>query len=111
LEYVIRRVQENQEELKLNGPHRLLAYADDVNSGRKHNTINKYTQVLLDASDGLEVSPEKIKYILMLRFQNAGQKHSIKTVSRSLEGVAKFKYLGRTLMDQNCKIAKRLRAD
>jgi hypothetical protein len=31
LEYVIRKVQENQVVLKLNGAHQLLAYPDDVN--------------------------------------------------------------------------------
>jgi hypothetical protein len=31
LEYTIRRVQENQKELKLNGTHQILTYAGDVN--------------------------------------------------------------------------------
>jgi hypothetical protein len=38
----------------------------------------------------------------MSRSQKIGQKHSIKIAKRSFEDVAKFKYLGTTLTDQNC---------
>jgi hypothetical protein len=33
--------------------------------------------------------------------QKAGQRQSIKIVNRSFEGMAKFKYLGTALTDQN----------
>jgi sorting nexin-29 len=105
LEYAIRRVQENREGLILNGTHQLLAYADDVNIvGENINTIQKNTKALLDASKevGLEVNAEKTKYMLVSRCQKAGQRQSIKIGNRFFESVAKFKYLGTTLTDQNC---------
>jgi hypothetical protein len=64
LEYAIRKVQENQVGLKLNGTHQLLIYADDLNlMGDNVDAINKNTETLIDASKevGLEVKVEETR--------------------------------------------------
>jgi hypothetical protein len=71
----IRKVQENQVGLKLNGTHQLLDYADDVNLlGYNIDIIKKNTETLVDSSKevGLEIIVEETKYMLLSCQQNAG---------------------------------------
>jgi len=75
LEYVFRRVQVNQDGLKLNGTHQLLAYADDGNIlGGSVDTEKKNAEALVAATKeiGLEVNAHKTKYMTVSRDQNAG---------------------------------------
>jgi len=68
LEYAIRRVQVNQDGLKLNGTHQLLAYADVFNIlGGSVHTIKENAEALVVASkeNGLEVNADKTKYMVM----------------------------------------------
>ena len=90
LEYAVRRVQVNQDGLKLNGTHQLLIYADDVNilGGKVHN-IKEKTESLIVASKeiGLEVNADKTKYMVLFHDQNAGRTQNMRIENRSFERV------------------------
>jgi len=104
LEYAIRRVQVNQDGLKLNSTHQLLVHADDVNIlGGSIHTIKENADALIVPSKeiGLDVNADKTKYMVMSRDHNAGQSHSMKTDNISFENVEVFKYLGTTLTNRN----------
>ena len=104
LDYTIRRVQVNQDGLKLDGTHQLLAYADNVNIlGGSIYTLKENAEALVVATReiGLEVNADNTKYMVISRDQNAGQNHSVKINYSTFERVEEFKYLGTTLTHQN----------
>jgi ribosomal protein S2 len=71
--------------------------------GDNIDAIKNNMETLIDTSKevGLEVNTEKTKYMLLSRHQNAGQSYDIKIAHRCFENVAKFRYLGTTITNQN----------
>jgi hypothetical protein len=69
LEYAIRRVQVNQEGLKLYDTHQLLVYADNILGGSVHTTKkNSKALVVASKETGQEIYADKTKYSRTPRF-------------------------------------------
>ena len=87
-EYAIRRVQMNQDDLKLNGTHQLLAYADDVNIlGGSAHTVKENAEALVVATKEIRLEVNETKYMIMSRDQKAGRSYSMKIDNSSIERV------------------------
>jgi len=98
-----RKVQVNQEGLKLNDTRRLFVYAEDIDIlGGSLPTAKENTEALVVASSeiGLEVTAVKTSTWSCHEI-NAGRSHNIKTSNISFERVEEFKSLGTTLKNQN----------
>jgi hypothetical protein len=71
--------------------------------GNSINTIKENKETLLQASRdiGLEINAERTKYMIMSCHLKSGQNQNIRIANESFENVAKFKYLGMMLTNQN----------
>jgi hypothetical protein len=85
LEYVVRKVYENQVGLKLNGTYQLLVYVDDVNLLRDSIYTTKKDRNFKEV--GLDVNAEKSTYMLVPPHHNAKKNCNMKIDNRCLENV------------------------
>jgi hypothetical protein len=93
LEYAIRRVQVNQDGLKLSGTQQLLAYANDVIIlGGTVHAVKKNVENLVVATKEteLEVNADKPKCMIMSRDPNAGRSHNMRINNSSIEREEEF---------------------
>ena len=103
-EYAIRKVQETNLGLDMNGTYQVLANADDVNLISDNiRTIERNTYLLLNASKdiGLAINTGKTKYMEIGRHRGLIENVHIKIGSNSYEKVKTFKYLGSLCRNPN----------
>jgi hypothetical protein len=74
--------------------------------GENIDTTQKNKEALFDAGKeiGLEVNPERTKYMLRAPYQKAGQRHCLNKANSGFEDVVTLKYLGTILTDQKCML-------
>jgi hypothetical protein len=67
------------------------------------DTIKENSETLLEATrdTGPETNAQKTKYMIMSRHPDSGQNQNIRIANESFENVAKFRYLGTRLTNQN----------
>jgi hypothetical protein len=71
--------------------------------GGSARNIKKSTEdfVVTNKETGKGECAEKIKYMIISRYQNAGQSYNIKTDYSSFKKVEQFKYLKKNLVNQS----------
>jgi hypothetical protein len=71
---------------------------------RNINTMKKNAEVLLDNNNeiDLEVNTKKTKVYVNNSSPDRRAKHNIKVANKCIRNIAKFRYLGMTVTNQNC---------
>jgi hypothetical protein len=88
LKYAIRKVGRNQKGLKLNGPHQVLVYADDINLlGEDTNIRDRNKDAPLDGSKEVGDTDNSTYVYVMFSscHQSAGQNLNIRTTHGPLQ--------------------------
>jgi hypothetical protein len=71
---------------------------------RNINTMKKNVEVLLDNNNeiDLEVNKKKNKVYVNNSSPDCRTKHDVKVANKCIRNIAKFRYLGMTVTNQNC---------